>query len=412
MKIFLTCTTENHNIVKLCKAYWAQINSEEFTNSVGVVAKIAGKSKKYLTELIRDNSIAVIDSEPLNCKQCGKHSVFTTREQFKFVIKQQRAIYYNYDEWIEKVGINGLPRNYDKLLDVCSDCQDNKLAQKENSNVEPEQHKVLTKTSHKSCINLTFQSPKELSQYTSLEAWLLLCLNQTYKTTSIPERVYRKSKIPFFGSESNDLQILTQLYSHCLIEPSEPLKEKASEVDYLNTAWQFVLPSNNDHANFINILIQKQAGLTPSDVEKLSEFIIEGRVRAMMDPIYSNTSYWRVFGNTQDIKLNLALQNLIQIFPINHVEVLSSMAAKDLAAKYHRTYNYLQRNSNLYLTGILRYSELAQSDKSFKFYDRSNLFTYEPTAFEKQLSVLLHITTPLGEVEFAEFKRKLVQYVV
>ena len=125
----------------------------------------------------------------------------------------------------------------------------------------------------------------------------------------------------------------------------------------------------------------------------------------------ADTGYWRVFGNTKDIKLNSALKNLIQIFPINHVEVLSSMAAKDLAAKYHRTYNYLQRNSNLYLAGIIKYSELAKSDKSFKFYDRSNFFTYEPTAFEKQLSVLLHITTPLGEVEFAEFKRKLVQYV-
>ena len=206
--------------------------------------------------------------------------------------------------------------------------------------------------------------------------------------------------------------MLTQLYTHSLIEPSEPLKESASEADYLNATWRFVLPSDNDHTNFINTLVKKQVGLTPCDVEQLSEFIIEGRVRAMMEPINSNTGYWRVFGNTKDIKLNSALKNLIQIFPINHVEALSNIAAKDLAAKYHRTYNYLQRNSNMYLAGIIKYSELAQSDKSFKFYDRSNFFTYEPTAFEKQLSMLLHITTPLGEVEFAEFQRKLVQYVV
>lgn len=417
LKISLTFMAVNRHIIKQCKDYWAQDNLGEFTHDVDVAAKIAGKNKKKLTELVRNSCIAVIDSEFLNCKQCGKPSIFTTREQLEFVSKQQRAIYYNYDEWTEKAGISGLPRSYDKLLDVCSECDatfdhNKELAQQEIFNVEPKHQKVITKTAPEICINLKIESPKELSQYTALEAWLLLCLNQTFKTRNIPERVYRKSQTPFFGSERNDFQVLTQLYSHSLIEPSEPLTERASKSDYLNATWSFVLPSDNDHSNFINTLVKKQVGLTPSDIETLSEFIIEGRVRAMMDPINSNTGYWRVFGNTKDIKLNSALKNLIQIFPINHVEALSNIAAKDLAAKYHRTYNHLQKNANLYLAGIIRYSELAQSDKGFKFYDRSNFFNYEPTAFEKQLSVFLQITTPLGEVQFAEFTKKLVQYVV
>ena len=282
LKISLTFMTESCLIIKRCKAYWAQNNFGEFTHDVDAVAKIAGKNKKKLTELVRSNCIADIDSEFLNCKQCGKPSMFTTREQLEFVIKQQRDIYYNYDEWIENVGISGIPRCYDKLLDVCSECSNAELGQKETFNIEPEQRKITTKRALKSGINLKFQSPKELSQYTALEAWLLLCLNQTFKTRNIPERVYRKSETPFFGSENNDFQVLTQLYSHSLIEPSEPLKEGASEADYLNSAWRFVLPIDNDHTNFINTLVKKQAGLTPLDVEQLSEFIIEGRVRAMM----------------------------------------------------------------------------------------------------------------------------------
>ncbi|MDC2890377.1 hypothetical protein [Psychrosphaera algicola] len=182
-----------------------------------------------------------------------------------------------------------------------------------------------------------------MSNYSALEAWLLLCLNQTFKSIKFPNRVYRKSQTPFFGSEDYDLEVLTQLYSQSLIVPSVPLKDSASKADYLNTSWHFVLPEKADYSTFINTLTKKQFGLTKNDVELLSEFIIEGRVRAIMDPINNNTDYWRVFGNTEDVRLNSALKDLVTVFPINHLEALSNIAAKDLAAKYHRTSNYLRK---------------------------------------------------------------------
>ena len=430
LKIDILMNIDDSYIRRICEDYWKINTNGLFAMEIDFLAKSKNRSKKSLADFVQENCTAIVDCDSLNCKRCGKNSEFTSREQLEFVQNQNRDIYYNYAERAKEFGVKGIPNNGCIILDVCSSCntiiEAQKVALQSCRKRKKRSLSILVKRSNRKATKYkrvirhfaaTVQKPniqpqKPLSDYTVLEAWLLLCLNKTFKTINLPNRVYGISQTPFFGSEDYDLKVLTQLYSQSLIVPSVTLKESATKADYLNASWSFVLPEKDNYSKFINTLTQKQFGLTKNDVELLSEFIIEGRVRAMMDPINNNTGYWRVFGNTEDIKLNSALKDLVTVFPINHLEALSNIAAKDLAAKYHRTYNHLQRNPSLYLAGIIRYSELAQTYKDFKFYDRSDFFTYEPSAFEKQLSVLLHVTTPLGEVEFSEFKRKLAKYLV
>ncbi|MDC2890376.1 hypothetical protein [Psychrosphaera algicola] len=123
LKIDIVIETTNPYIRRICEDYWRFETNGQFAMEVDYLAKSKSRSKKSLTDLVREYCTALIDCDSLNCKRCKTHSVFTTRDQLEFIRNQNRDVYYNYTDGAEKrFGINGIPSNGWDLLDVCNSC--------------------------------------------------------------------------------------------------------------------------------------------------------------------------------------------------------------------------------------------------------------------------------------------------